>query len=82
MADPDSWKSPEILAYRAAARACYLAGVSYRKLKDILATEDELTPIDQRANPEECYGYTAYGAEPTGGTAGIPGPPGSESKRG
>jgi hypothetical protein len=56
---PDSWSAPEIIAFRAAARACYLAGRSYRELKDMLATEDELTPIDKRAHPEGYYGYKA-----------------------
>ena len=44
----DPWKTPEILAFRAAAKACFLAGTSYRELKDVLATEDELTPISER----------------------------------
>ena len=38
----DRWNTAEITAFRQAAKACFLAGESYRELKDILATEDEL----------------------------------------
>ena len=41
--------SPEMLAFRAAAKACYLAGATYKELKELVATEDELTPLSERA---------------------------------
>ena len=38
----DPWATTDIVAFRQAAKACFLAGESYRELKDILATEEEL----------------------------------------
>jgi hypothetical protein len=50
------WDTPELIAFREAARACYRAGECYRELKDILATEDELVPPDQRRiDPEDVF---------------------------
>jgi hypothetical protein len=46
------WNTPEIIAFRAAARACFLAGESYSELKDILATEDELTKPLRTSHPK------------------------------
>jgi hypothetical protein len=48
--DPDApWiNTPELVAFRAAAKACYLAGEDYKTLKEIIATEDELTPLEMR----------------------------------
>lgn len=44
----DRWNTPELVAFREAAHACYLAGEDYKTLKNIIATEDELTPLEQR----------------------------------
>jgi hypothetical protein len=44
----DSLDSTEIVALRKAIRAFLLAGEGYKELKNILATEDELTPYAQR----------------------------------
>jgi hypothetical protein len=52
--------APEILAFRKAARDCYLAGEAYRELKDILATEDELT------KPERARFYKTDAADADG----------------
>lgn len=48
MSDP--WITPELIAFRKAARACFLSGESYRELKDILSTEDELTREERGRN--------------------------------
>ena len=42
------WDTPELVAFAQAARACYVAGKDYDLLKDIIATVDELTPVEMR----------------------------------
>jgi hypothetical protein len=60
MADPlpnsRLWTTPERATFAAAARACYLTGESYSGLKDILATVDEMTPLETRyVDPDDTF---------------------------
>ncbi len=47
----DEWDTPELIAFRAAAQACLEAGETYRELRDILATEDELCKAERERTP-------------------------------
>ena len=64
MTEPhDPWSTPQLLAFRAAARACLEAGEKFRELKDILATEEFL--LEQEREKLSAEAWQSDFADPT-----------------